>query len=88
VDFGWYFKIKVLQDHEIRTRSVHGWPLYSHTGVDTNGLLGAEVELQYDTTKIDSDSATVEVLTPDGQVIETAFDLAKLQKLSLLFRRP
>ena len=85
VDFWWDFQIKVLQDHKIPARSVHGWPLYSHTGIDTNGLLGAEVELEYDTTKIDSDSATVKVLTPNGQIIETAFDLAKLRQLSLLF---
>jgi len=75
------FKIRLKQDHEIKPISVLAGPTYSDVGpVDQYGFSGAEIDLDYDPAEIDAASPlTVEVLTPDGQDVETTFDLAQLR---------
>jgi hypothetical protein len=74
-------KIRLKQDREIEPQSVKGGPVYSDFApVDQYGLSGAEVDLDCDPAKIDAASrATVDVLTPDGQDVQTTFDLAQLR---------
>ena len=79
------FKVRVTQDREIEARSTKGGPIYTdYAQGDHYGLIGAEVggevDLDYDPAKIDAASPlTVEVLTPDGQDVQTTFDLSQLR---------
>ncbi|MGA8871690.1 MAG: hypothetical protein WA434_09140 [Candidatus Acidiferrales bacterium] len=78
-DFWKDFKIQLTQDREVEAQSAKGGPIYSDYAIDEYGLAGAVVELEYDPAKIDSATpATVDVLTPDGQDVQTTFDLAQL----------
>jgi hypothetical protein len=79
-DFWKDFKIQLTQDRKVEAQSVRGGPIYSDYPIDQYGLVGAEVELEYDPAKIDpSTPATVDVVTPDGQDVQTTFDLAELR---------
>ncbi|HEX4074468.1 MAG TPA: hypothetical protein VHX49_03615 [Candidatus Acidoferrales bacterium] len=79
-DFWKDFKIQLTQDRKVEAQSVRGGPIYSDYAIDEYGLAGAEVELEFDPAKIDpSVPATVDVLTPDGQDVQTTFDLAELR---------
>ena len=75
------FEIRLKQDQEIKPQSVKGGPSYSDVGpLDQYGFSGAEVDLDYNPAKIDASSPlTVEVLTPDGQDVQTTFDLSQLR---------
>lgn len=79
------FKVRVTQDGEIEARSRKGGPIFADYGSsDQYGIggaeVGAEIDLDYDPAKIDASSPlTVEVLTPDGQDVQTTFDLAHLR---------
>ena len=54
--------------------------LYSDSSVNSYGVSGAIIEYRYDPEKIDpDDAATFEMHTPDGQDIETTFDLGRLR---------
>jgi hypothetical protein len=76
-DFWREFSIRLVQDgQEITAKASSGSPLYS---LDVGVLTGAEVGLEYDAAKIQSAPATVEVDTPDGQHVQTTFDLTKLR---------
>jgi hypothetical protein len=76
-DFWREFSIRLVQDgQEITAKASRGSPLYS---LDLGVLTGAEVDLEYDAAKIQSAPATVEVDTPDGQHVQTTFDLTKLR---------
>ena len=79
-DFWRDFRIRLRQHAEIAPTNVRGQPIYS-IGSELGGsmLLGAEVELEYDASKIQSAPATVEVDTPDGQHVRAEFNLAKLR---------
>ena len=79
-DFWKDFKVHLKQDRKIEAQSVDGEPIYSDYAIDEYGLAGAEVELEYDPAKMDSATpATVDVRTPDGQDVQTTFDLAQLR---------
>lgn len=75
------FKISLKQDREVEPESVKGGPSYSDVGpLDQYGFSGAEVDLEYDPAKIDASTpATVDVVTPDGQDVQTTFDLTELR---------
>ncbi|MFZ0787589.1 MAG: hypothetical protein WAM67_17520 [Candidatus Acidiferrales bacterium] len=75
------FKIRLEQDRKIEPESVIGGPSYSDVGpLDQYGFSGAEIDLDYDPSKIDASTpATVDVVTPDGQDVQTTFDLAELR---------
>lgn len=80
-DFWRDFKITLIQAGQaIPERHLIGEPLYID-GADGDGssLSGAVVTLDYSAERITSDSATVEVRTPDGQEVRSDFDLARLQ---------
>jgi len=72
------FKLHLKQSAEIQPRSVLGQPIYSDQTI--SGYIGAEIVAEYDVKKIDpGTSTTVSVNTPDGQDVETTFDLANLR---------
>ncbi len=78
------FTIKMVQgeNHVIQPLSEDGQSLYPPTPADSVGFLspiGARVDLVYPAKKIDSDVTTISVDSPDGQHIETTFDLASLR---------
>lgn len=75
------FKVRLIQDKEIPSRNVRGGPVYAYPYPDEGipYVTGARIELDYDSTKIDSAPLTVEVLTPDGQKVEAPFDLSRLR---------
>jgi hypothetical protein len=75
-DFWRDFKITLVQGTEIHAERVGGHVLY---GNGKGRRIGAEVQLDYQGTAIDSGPVKAEVLSPDGDEIETSFDLAMLR---------
>lgn len=71
-------KYRLVQDKEIPLKSTHATALYRSTEGEAVPV-GERVELEYDAAKIASDTITIQVDTPDGQHVETTFDLAKLR---------
>jgi len=72
------FTIQLRQKHEIQPRSKIGWPIYSDE--TQSGYLGADVTADYNADKIDPDAlTTVDVVAPDGQDVQTTFDLSDLR---------
>jgi len=80
-DFWRDFKIQLTQKgEEIPSQRVDGQPIYDSGEDEGTWLAGATVEIEYDPAKIDSATpATVDVFTPDGQDVQTTFDLAELR---------
>ncbi|HXQ26460.1 MAG TPA: hypothetical protein VN822_08660 [Candidatus Acidoferrales bacterium] len=77
-DFWRDFKIHLKQDAEIPPLSVHGQPIYSEDTI--SGYIGATIDVEYNVKKIDAGGfTTVEVDTPDGQQVETTFQLNNLR---------
>jgi hypothetical protein len=74
------FKIHFRQDADIEPRSIRGQPIYADNDDGLIGIVGATIDAEYDVDKIDAGSITaVEVDTPDGQKVETAFPLNELR---------
>jgi len=75
------FKIQFMQDKEIPSKSVHASLLYPPTDIGDGITLpiGVRVEFDYDAAQIDDAPATVKVTTPDGQEIESTFNLDRLR---------
>jgi hypothetical protein len=74
------FKVHLKQEAEIEPQSIHGQLIYSYDDSDQGGIVGATIETDYEVEKIDSGSiTTVEVDTPAGQNVETAFPLNGLR---------
>ncbi|HKS83110.1 MAG TPA: hypothetical protein VJR23_16520 [Candidatus Acidoferrales bacterium] len=73
------FKIELEQGKEVPCTSRHMYFIFSDASPNIFGLAGAIIEQDYDAEKIDADLTTVKVDTPDGQHVETAFNLAKLR---------
>jgi hypothetical protein len=44
-----------------------------------DGFAGAEVWLEYDAKKVNSEETAFEVITPNGQHVAAKFDLSKLR---------
>jgi len=79
-DFWNDFKVQLEQDGDgIPPARVIGGPLYSYGDGEIPIVTGARIELIYNPEKIESEATRVVVLTPDGQTVETTFNLAKLQ---------
>lgn len=82
-DFWRDFRIELTQGKTIAPKKVSGTPVYAsafHALPPLAGpLQGAEVWLEYDTSKIDSAPVRIEVSTPDGQTVEAEFDLKDLR---------
>ena len=72
------FTIRLKQKTEIPSRKVAGQPIYSDQTV--SGYIGATIDVDYEVKKIDPGAqTTIEVDTPDGQQVETTFDLSQLR---------
>jgi hypothetical protein len=82
-DFWNDFKVRLIQDKEVRPKSSVGAAIFPMWGADGDGPppspIGGRIDVDYDPAKIDTADATVEVLTPDGQDIVVPFDLSRLQ---------
>ncbi len=80
-DFQRDFPARLVQDgQEIAIASTQVYLLYSDSSVNSYGVSGAIIEYRYDPEKIGpDDAATFEMHTPDGQDIETTFDLGRLR---------
>ena len=79
-DFWRDFDIRLFQDREVLPRDVRGRPIFTYSSEGPMGLVGAEVELQFDANDlVSSQPARVEIVTPDGQRITARFDLEKLR---------
>jgi hypothetical protein len=73
------FKIQLEQDQKIAPKGRRVYLIYSDASPFLFGLSGAILEESYDAEKITGAPATVVVDTPDGQHLETSFNLAKLR---------
>jgi hypothetical protein len=77
------FQIKVVQGKEISPKSTHSYLAYSDEFDNQSSMIfgaaGVIIEQEFDPDKIDSADMTIKVHTPDGQDVETTFDLGQLQ---------
>src|SRR5271156_1454966 len=77
------FKVRLIQDKEVRPKSTEGAAIFPMWGADGYGPppspIGGRIDVDYDPEKIDTADATVEVITPDGQDILVPFNLSQLQ---------
>lgn len=80
-DFWRAFKFQLIQNGaEVPAQSRHAEPLYFGSSIDGSASVsGTMIELQYAAGKVASEKTVVKVLTPDGQDVETKFDLAALR---------
>lgn len=79
-DFWRDFEIRLSQESEIAATRVSGKPIYSVPAVGgLPGLVGAEVEVEFDAANVTSAPVRVEVLTPDRKKFTAEFDLEKLR---------
>lgn len=80
-DFQRDFPARLVQDGQnVPRAATQVCLLYSDSAFNTYSVSGAIIEYRYDPEKIDpDDAATFEVHTPDGQDIETTFDLGRLR---------
>ena len=82
-DFWNDFKVRLIQDKEVRPKSTGGAAIFPMWGADGYGPppspIGGRIDVDFDPAKIDTADATVEVLTPDGQDVVVPFDLSRLQ---------
>jgi len=81
-DFCRAFDVQLLQDKPILEKSRRVYLLYSDASTSVTGftgVTGAVLELDYDAEAIDSADTTIRVGTPDGQHVETSFDLTQLR---------
>ncbi|HEY6904832.1 MAG TPA: hypothetical protein VI216_11035 [Candidatus Acidoferrales bacterium] len=77
-DFWKRFKVRLKQRSEISPRSIRGRPIYNTDAL--LGFTGATIDLEYNVRKIDPSAiTTVDVDTPDGQQVETTFNLNSLR---------
>jgi hypothetical protein len=79
-DFWNDFKVRLMQDgKQVPAQHVRGGPIFSYGEVEIPVVTGARIELEYDPEKIEPGPVKIKVLTPDGQKVETTFDLARLR---------
>ena len=81
-DFCRAFDVQLVQDKTIPEESRRIYLLYSDASTSVTGfggVTGAVLELDYDAEAIDSADTTIRVGTPDGQHVETSFDLTQLR---------
>jgi len=71
--------IHVSQQQEITPLKTSYHEIYSNSGDGGSTFLGWSFELQFDPAKITSAPLRISVKTPDGQVQEAEFDMAKIQ---------
>ena len=71
--------IHVSQQQEITPLKTSYHEVYSNSGDGGSTFLGWSFELQFDPAKIISVPLRISVKTPDGQIQEAEFDMAKIQ---------
>jgi hypothetical protein len=74
-------KLRMIQhDKEIATRLVQSWKLNTFRDAATSAeSIGEHLQIECDAEKIDASDLTIEVDTPDGQSVETMFDLTTIK---------
>lgn len=79
-DFWQAFNVGLSQkDQWIEPLSKDGEATYAETETGSRAMSGAYIWVVFDAQEVDSDIATVEVFTPDGQHVITTFDLSALR---------
>jgi len=78
-DYEHDFKIDVIQNGKLRATATRAYLLTSDASYNIWGTSGLVIEKQYDPEKIDSSDLTVRVRTPDGQDVETTFDMGDIK---------
>jgi hypothetical protein len=78
-DFWNDYKIRLSQGKEIAPVTVRGGPIYAYGWEYMPLVTGARIQAIYDPANITADPITVEVVAPDGQTVETSFNLATLR---------
>lgn len=78
-DFWREFGFGLYQNSEIEPRKITSRPIYSSSDFGLPGLVGAEVEFQYNASDLSEAPARVVVVTPTRQRVEAEFDLTKLR---------
>ena len=79
-DFWNDFKVQLVQDHkQIAAEQTRGGPIYSYGEGEIPMVTGAMILLLYNPEKIGANSTRIVVISPDGQTVETTFNLAKLR---------
>lgn len=75
------FKVQLVQGDEVPAETADASALSPpcEAGTETCFPDGARIRLLYDASKIDSSPVTVHVITPDGQDVQTTFDLGSLR---------
>lgn len=73
------FKIEVIQDKRISPRATRMYLAYSDESYNIFRTSAVVIEQEYDPEDIEPSDITVKVHTPDGQDVETTFDLGQLQ---------
>jgi hypothetical protein len=74
------FEVELIQGKKIPAKSVRGALFYTDGAPNVYGIGGAIIQLLYDAEKIDTHAdVTIQVHTPDGQDVETTFDLGRLR---------
>jgi hypothetical protein len=71
------FTYRLMQKKEIPAKSVEGSPVYGYG--DNPVVVGGDVKLTYDISKIESAPAQFDVTTPDGKIFSATFDLDQLK---------
>jgi hypothetical protein len=72
------FTVHLRQKNEIEPLKVTGEPIYSDQTI--SGYMGARIDVDYPLKQIDPGAmTTIEVDTPDGQQVDTVFDLSQLR---------
>ncbi len=70
------FSFRLIQgEKQYPPQKVTGRLIFSSHG----SLVGADVHVEFDASKVDSAPATVQVLTPDGQDVRVRFELDELR---------
>jgi hypothetical protein len=73
------YKVELVQDHEVAAVTVRGGPIYAYGWKFSPMVTGARIQAIYNPEKISADPVTIRVVGPDGQTVETKFDLTKLR---------
>jgi hypothetical protein len=78
-DFWQEFKIRLIQGSEVDADSVRGRPVYASSEKGMRRLTGAEVEADYVAARVRSQATNIQVLSRDGIIVTTTFDLSVLR---------
>jgi hypothetical protein len=78
-DFWNDYKVRLIQNEEVKPVSIRGGPIYAYGWEFSPLVTGAVIQAVYDPVKLTADPIVIQVVSPDGQTVETKFDLAELR---------